>query len=113
MVKPQPRARKGRTLQGRYTNYFEVGHNAYEFILDFGQFHPEIAAAQFHTRIVTGPIYAKILSTILGKSLDQYEKENGVIVSPELEEIDPLEFVKNSISGFDSYGAGIKDHPEE
>jgi len=24
-------------LEGRYANYFQVGHNAVEFVLDFGQ----------------------------------------------------------------------------
>jgi hypothetical protein len=23
--------------EGRYANYFQIGHNAFEFIIDFGQ----------------------------------------------------------------------------
>jgi hypothetical protein len=113
MSEPEQHSRKGRTLQGRYTNYFEVGQNRYEFILDFGQFHPEIAGIKFHTRIVTNPNFAKILSTLIGKSIEQYEKENGPITSPEFEDIDPLEFVKNSIADFDSFGGRNKNRREE
>jgi len=28
-------------IEGRYANYFKVGHNAFEFVLDFGQYYPE------------------------------------------------------------------------
>jgi hypothetical protein len=66
-------------LEGRYANYFQVGHNAFEVLLDFGQFYPEYAAAQFHTRIITSPAYAKVLSETLRGSIDQYEQTFGVI----------------------------------
>jgi hypothetical protein len=36
-------------LEGRYANYFKVGHNAFEFLLDFGQLYAESREAQFHT----------------------------------------------------------------
>jgi hypothetical protein len=66
-------------LEGRYANYFKVGHNAVEFLLDFGQFYPEGPQAGFHTRIITPPIYAKALLEILRESVDQYEQTFGVI----------------------------------
>ena len=72
---PQP----AEQLEGRYANYFQVGHNAFEFVLDFGQFYPENTEARFHTRIVTGPAYAKVLSETLRGSIDQYEQTFGVI----------------------------------
>ena len=28
-------------LEGRYSNYFKVGHNAFEFVIDFSQFYTE------------------------------------------------------------------------
>lgn len=28
-------------LEGRYANTFKVGHNAFEFLVDFGQVDPE------------------------------------------------------------------------
>jgi hypothetical protein len=66
-------------LEGRYANYFQVGHNAFEILLDFGQFYPENVAARFHTRIITGPAYAKVLSKTLRGCIDQYEQTFGVI----------------------------------
>lgn len=66
-------------LEGHYANYFQVGHNAFEFLLDFGQFYPESTGARFHTRIVTNPVYAKVLSETLRGSIDQYEQAFGVI----------------------------------
>ena len=66
-------------LEGRYANYFKVGHNAVEFLLDFGQFYPESEKAQLHTRIVTSPIYAKALLEIIRESLDRFEQTFVVI----------------------------------
>jgi hypothetical protein len=65
--------------EGRYANYFKVGHNAFEFLLDFGQFYPESQRASFHTRIITSPIYAKALLEILRVSIDGYEQTFGAI----------------------------------
>src|SRR5262249_22324684 len=42
-----------------YANYFEVGHNLYEFFIDFGQFQPEVAEVVVHTRIAVAPTHAK------------------------------------------------------
>ena len=60
-------------LDGRYTNYFKVGHNAFEFLLDFGQFFPENMNAHVHTRIITSPKCAKFLLESLRESIDRYE----------------------------------------
>jgi len=66
-------------LEGRYANYFKVGHNAFEFLLDFGQFYAESQRAQFHTRIVTNPIYARALFETLQECINQYEQTFGPI----------------------------------
>ena len=66
-------------LTGQYANYFEIGHNAYEFLIDFGQSSPERKTAQLHTRIITGPVYAKELLETLQESIHQYEVEHGAI----------------------------------
>lgn len=66
-------------LEGRYANYFKVGHNAFEFLFDFGQFYPESESAQLHTRIITGPIYAKAMLKTLRESIDRYEQIFGAI----------------------------------
>jgi hypothetical protein len=44
--------------KGRYANVLQVGHNAFEFVFDFGQDYQEDHEVQWHTRIVTGPAYA-------------------------------------------------------
>lgn len=91
---------KSQKLEARYTNYFEVGHNAFEFIFDFGQYHPEDAAARMHSRIVTGPVYAKLLATLLQDAVQRFETQNGTIPSVD-DELDPLEMVNQSIASYD------------
>ena len=66
-------------LQGRYANYFKVGYNAFEFVLDFGQFYADDEAAQLHTRIITTPSYAKFLLETFQESIAQYEQSYGMI----------------------------------
>ena len=70
-------------LEGRYANYFEVGYNAFEFLLKFGQFYPENGKPQLHTRIVTSPTYAKALLMTLRESIEQYEQAFGGISGEE------------------------------
>jgi hypothetical protein len=91
---------KPKNFEARYTNYFEVGHNAFEFIFDFGQYHPEDAAARMHTRIVTGPVYAKLLAELLRDAVERFETEHEVI-RPVDDELDPVEVVKQSIASYD------------
>ena len=64
-------------MEGRYVNYFEIGHNAFEFLLDFGQMYCEDPEASLHTRIVTSPVYAKTLIGMLQRALSQYEASYG------------------------------------
>jgi hypothetical protein len=61
-----------------YSNFFKVGFNAAEFLLDFGrQF--EGAEERFYIRIITGPIHAKALSRLLEISVRGYEQKFGPI----------------------------------
>jgi len=71
--------RESGILEGRYANYFKVGYNAVEFLLDVGQFYPEGKEARLHTRIITNPIYAKALLETLRESIDRYEQTFGTI----------------------------------
>ena len=66
---------KNNKLEGRYANYFKVGHNAFEFVIDFGQYYPETDQADLYTRIITSPAYAKAFLETLTKSIKQYEKK--------------------------------------
>jgi hypothetical protein len=68
------------SVEGRYANYFQIGYNAFEFLVDFGQFYGETTTPPlFHTRIVTGPSYAKALAITLRESLRRYEEIFGAI----------------------------------
>jgi hypothetical protein len=62
--------------KGVYANYFEVGHTAFEFVLDFGQSYSGKSPA-CHTRIVTSPIYARALLATLGQAVEEYSARFG------------------------------------
>ena len=69
----------GEEREGRYANHFNVGHNAFEVILQFGQFYEGDKQAVMHTRIVTAPAYAETLLELLSRTLEQYESSFGPI----------------------------------
>jgi hypothetical protein len=66
-------------MEGRYANAFQVGHNAFEFVLEFGQAFPESERAWFHSRIITTPAYARMLFETLQEALEQYERTYGMV----------------------------------
>lgn len=79
---PPPRVdskRRGRAPRAAYANYFEVVHNAFEFLIDFGQFDPDAAAVTMHSRIATGPAHAKLLAQLLAGAIARFEAEHGAI----------------------------------
>ena len=65
-------------LIGRYSNYFRIGFNAFEVVIDFGQCY-EGCEPQMHTRIVSGPVYLKVLSDLLLSSIADYQQRHGEI----------------------------------
>ena len=69
-------------LEGRYANYFEVGYNAFEFVINFGQLYEPTAEGRAHTRIITSPVYAKALVETLADSIKRYESSFGVVAEP-------------------------------
>lgn len=71
-------------LEGRYSNYVEVGFNAFEFLVEFGQFYSETKQPHTHTKIVMSPPCAKDLLETLQKSLLQYEGDYGGRVNTEM-----------------------------
>jgi len=85
-----------RVREGKYANYFEVGHNPFEFYVDFGQYDPESERVQFHTRIVTSPAYAKMMGETLSSSVESFEREHGA-VPVNSEEVDAMEMVRESL----------------
>ena len=70
-IKRQSSASRRRE-EGRYANYFQIGHNAFEVLLEFGQQEGEI-----HTRIYVSPQHARILSNLLLETLHQHERIFG------------------------------------
>ena len=63
--------------EGHYANFFQIGHNAFEFLLEFGQQEGEQSA--IHTRIYVSPQHARILANLLLDSLQQHERIFGKI----------------------------------
>jgi hypothetical protein len=73
-------------LLAKYANWFNIGHNNFEFLLEFGQFHAADAEPLVHTRIVLGPAYAQALAKLLNESMESYEQAFGPIPDAEDEE---------------------------
>lgn len=70
-------------IEGRYANDFQVGHNAFEVVLDFGQRYGSGVPSPVHTRIITSPAYAKAFLETLTSSIALYESEFGTIAVPD------------------------------
>ena len=69
----------GTKINGRYANYFKVGHHALEFLFDFGQSQGESEDVSIHTRILTAPGFAKAFMETLRESIAKHEEEFGII----------------------------------
>jgi hypothetical protein len=65
--------------EGRYANYFRIGYNDLELIIDCGQCYGDNDEPQLHTRLITSPAYGKALLKTLQVSLEEYEKAYGRI----------------------------------
>ena len=64
---------------GRYANYFEIGHNAFEFLVDFGHATPDDATPTPHTRVVMSPGTAREFLRVLHGSVAEFERKFGSI----------------------------------
>lgn len=76
-----PPQRRSRAPLAAYANYFEVGNNAFEFLIDFGQYQPEAAQVTIHSRMATGPVHAKLLAQLLADAIARFEAEHGEIAN--------------------------------
>jgi hypothetical protein len=65
------------STEGKYANYFQIGHNAVEFIVEFGQLYSDATVPLLHTRIITTPPYAKTLLKLLQEALAEHEAQFG------------------------------------
>jgi hypothetical protein len=71
-------------IEGRYANFFKVGHNSLEFIVDFGQLYSDAPTQMiYHTRIVTSPAYARVLLEVLQDAIHKYQQSFGPIQRPD------------------------------
>ncbi|WP_266170736.1 DUF3467 domain-containing protein [Dyella subtropica] len=91
-----------RPLLASYANYFEVGHNAFEFLIDVGQVEPQSGGVQLMNRIAASPVHAKLLAQLLVRSIAQFEAahhEIPDIAEPEtdLAILPPQEFEQRAI----------------
>jgi hypothetical protein len=66
-------------LEGKYANFFAIGYNAFEFVLDFGQNYTETEDAELYTRVILAPAFARALHESLKDSIHSYEKQYGKI----------------------------------
>jgi hypothetical protein len=62
-----------------YANCIRVGHNAFEFLLDFGQLSEAGEPATSTMKIVINPQFAKALRETLDEAIREYEQTFGVI----------------------------------
>ena len=89
MQVPEPLAKRGamrsddKIVPMWYANNFEVGHNAFEFVIGFGQVLDDGESESWHGRIVSGPLAAKVLNDLLRRALEEYERAFGPICSGE------------------------------
>jgi hypothetical protein len=61
--------------EGHYANFFQIGHNASEFLIEFGQ--QEAGERVFHTRIYVRAKQARILADLMNSTLEQHERIFG------------------------------------
>lgn len=74
----QHKTTRGRTA-GNYSNHLQVGYNAFEFLLEFGQFRETDTDVVNVTAIVTSPAFAKAFAQTLSDSIANYEQRFGEI----------------------------------
>jgi hypothetical protein len=71
-----------RDPQGKYANYFDVGVNANELVIDFGQFYGRGTQPTVHTRIVTTAAYGRELLGMLTRSMRELESHTLALQPP-------------------------------
>lgn len=107
----RPSQRRRRAPLARYVNYFEVGHNAFEFLIDFGQFHPDAGDVQMHSRMVTGPVHVKLLALVLQEAIARFEAEHGAIADLK-DDDNPLESLLIPLPDFERRAVAARGDAE-
>jgi hypothetical protein len=78
MGRSGPRRKSAQVARPLYANYFEVGHTAYEFVIEFGETYAATPCT-CHTRIVTSPTYALELLDVLERAVRRYQSRFGPV----------------------------------
>ena len=98
-----------------YVNYFEVGQNPYEFLLELGQYRPgqsgDGGSILIHTRIATAPSYAKLLSGLLERAVREHEQANGTIPAFGEAPDSPFDIVLRSLPEFEARAERARQEP--
>ena len=88
-----------------YVNYFEVAHNRYEFLIEFGQYRPgkddDGGTVAIHTRLALSPPYAKMLSDLLSRAVSEHEKGHGPVATI-ADATRPFDIVLHSLPEFEA-----------
>jgi hypothetical protein len=89
-----------------YVNYFEIGQNPYEFLIELGQYRPGLSSEEgsiiIHTRIATAPSYARLLSQLLDRAVCEHEAVHGPIPVFGEEPANPFDIVLRSLPEFEA-----------
>ena len=107
---PSPPPCAHQMISALYVNYFEVGHNPFEFLIDLGQYRSDgddVGAVAIHTRIATSPTHAKLLARLLGDAVAAHEEANGPIATVR-DGLSALEVVRRSLPEFDARAESIR-----
>jgi len=69
-------------IKADYANYFEIGSNQYEIVIEFGQYYSVDNRPILHTRIITNPSDAKRFLRQLAEIVGAHEAEHGELPEP-------------------------------
>jgi hypothetical protein len=70
-------------LEPSYANLAILTHSATEVVIDFARLLPGLPRARVCSRVVMGPLSAKLLLRALGENLSKYEAQFGEVRVPE------------------------------
>lgn len=74
-------------LEAHYSDIALIGHQPSAFNFDFGQQIPQMKMINIVSRITLSPQHAKSLMQVLGKHIEAYEKQHGIIkISPAVQQ---------------------------
>jgi hypothetical protein len=95
-----------------YVNHFAVAHNQYEFLIDLGQFRPSQEDVEgtlsVHTSLALSPPYAKMLSQLLARAVDEHEEGHGCIAVVS-EPATPFDIVLHSLPEFEERARELRE----